>query len=60
MTLYHHCSTMDRAGAGGIGVFLFDKLRSYENHDVTTILIIIVVTVAVIDRISAAIRTRYT
>ncbi len=47
-------------GAGGIGIYLFDKLRSYENHDVTTILIIIVVTVAVIDRISAAIRTRYT
>lgn len=47
-------------GAGGIGCFLFDKLRSYENHDVTTILIIIVITVAIIDRISAAIRTRYT
>ena len=47
-------------GAGGIGIFLFDKLRSYENHDVTTILIIIVITVAIIDRISAAIRTRYT
>jgi phosphonate transport system permease protein len=47
-------------GAGGIGIFLFDKLRSYENHDVTTILIIIVITVAIIDRLSAAIRTRYT
>ncbi len=47
-------------GAGGIGCFLFDKLRSYENHDVTTILIIIVITVAIIDRVSAAIRTRYT
>lgn len=47
-------------GAGGIGIYLFDKLRSYENHDVTTILIIIVITVAIIDRISAAVRTRYT
>ncbi len=47
-------------GAGGIGIYLFDKLRSYENHDVTTILIIIVITVALIDRVSAAIRTRYT
>ena len=47
-------------GAGGIGIYLFDKLRSYENHDVTTILIIIVITVAIIDRISAAIRRRYT
>lgn len=47
-------------GAGGIGIYLFDKLRSYENHDVTTILIIIVITVALIDRLSAAIRARYT
>ena len=47
-------------GAGGIGIYLFDKLRSYENHDVTTILIIIVITVAIIDRFSAAIRSRYT
>jgi phosphonate transport system permease protein len=47
-------------GAGGIGCYLFDKLRSYENHDVTTILIIIVITVALIDRISATIRARYT
>lgn len=66
MTLYRLESDVRSAtilgftGAGGIGCFLFDKLRSYENHDVTTILIIIVLTVAVIDRISAAIRTRYT
>ncbi|MBI5592689.1 MAG: phosphonate ABC transporter, permease protein PhnE [Deltaproteobacteria bacterium] len=66
MTLYRLESDVRSAtilgftGAGGIGIFLFDKLRGYENHDVTTILIIIVITVAVIDRISAAIRTRYT
>jgi len=47
-------------GAGGIGVYLFDKLRSYENKDVTTIIIIIVITVALVDRLSAAIRKRYT
>ena len=47
-------------GAGGIGVYLFDKLRSYENHDVTLILIIIVITVALIDWVSATIRYRYT
>ena len=39
---------------------LVDKLRSYENHDVTTILIIIVLTVALIDRLSATIRTHFT
>jgi phosphonate transport system permease protein len=47
-------------GAGGIGVFLYDKLRSYENGDVTTILLIVVVTVALLDRVSAVIRRRYT
>jgi len=66
MTLYRLESDVRSAtilgftGAGGIGMFLFDKMRSYENHDVTTILIIIVITVAIIDRISATIRTRYT
>mgnify|MGYP000915402104 CR=1 FL=1 len=47
-------------GAGGIGMYLFDKLRSYENKDVTTILIIIIVAVALVDRLSAVIRQRYT
>ena len=45
-------------GAGGIGMLLFDKLRSYENRDVTTILILIVATVAAIDRLSAFIRSK--
>jgi phosphonate transport system permease protein len=66
MTLYRLESDVRSAtilgftGAGGIGVYLFDKLRSYENRDVTTILIIIVITVAIIDRISATIRAKYT
>jgi phosphonate transport system permease protein len=45
-------------GAGGIGMLLFDKLKSYENREVTTILILIVVTVAIIDRFSAYIRSK--
>jgi phosphonate transport system permease protein len=66
MTLYRLESDVRSAtilgftGAGGIGVYLFDKLKSYENRDVTTILIIIVVTVALIDRASAVIRAKYT
>lgn len=66
MTLYRLESDVRSAtilgftGAGGIGVYLFDKLKSYENRDVTAILIIIVVTVALIDRASAAIRAKYT
>lgn len=47
-------------GAGGIGVYLYDKLKSFENGDVTTILLLVVVTVALIDRVSATIRKRYT
>jgi len=47
-------------GAGGIGMYLFDKLRGYENQEVTTILIIIVIAVALTDRLSAVIRKRYT
>lgn len=66
MTLYRLESDVRSAtilgftGAGGIGVYLFDKLKSYENRDVTTILIIIVITVAIIDLISAKIRAKYT
>ena len=64
MTLYRLESDLRSAtilgftGAGGIGMLLFDKLRSYENRDVTTILIFIVVTVALIDRLSAYIRSK--
>ncbi len=66
MTLYRFESDVRSAtilgftGAGGIGVYLYDKLRSYDNPSVTTILIVIVVTVAMVDRISAVIRKRYT
>ncbi|NPU84537.1 MAG: phosphonate ABC transporter, permease protein PhnE [Syntrophaceae bacterium] len=66
MTLYRFESDVRSAtilgftGAGGIGVYLYDKLRSYENQDVTTILIVIVATVALVDRLSAVIRRRYT
>jgi phosphonate transport system permease protein len=66
MTLYRFESDVRSAtilgftGAGGIGVYLYDKLRSFENRDVTTILCIVVVTVAAIDRLSAAIRKRAT
>lgn len=66
MTLYRFESDVRSAtilgftGAGGIGVYLYDKLRGFENRDVTTILCIVVVTVAAIDRLSAAIRKRTT
>ncbi len=52
-------SILGFVGAGGIGFYLFDKLRAFENADVCAILIVIVFTVWVIDKISALIRKRY-
>lgn len=66
MTLYRLESDLRSAtilgftGAGGIGMLLFDKLKSYENRDVTVILILIVATVALVDRASAWIRSKVT
>ncbi|HID03967.1 MAG TPA: phosphonate ABC transporter, permease protein PhnE [Desulfobacterales bacterium] len=52
-------SILGFVGAGGIGFYLFDKVRAFENADVTTIIIIIVITVWLIDRLSAMIRKKY-
>lgn len=52
-------SILGFVGAGGIGYYLFDKLRSFENADVCTILIFIVITVWGLDKISAIIRKRF-
>lgn len=51
-------SILGFVGAGGIGFFLFDKIRAFENADVTTIILIIVITVWCIDKISATIRKK--
>ena len=65
MTLYRFESDVRSAailgfvGAGGIGFYLFDKLRSFENAEVCTILIFIIVTVWILDNISATIRKRF-
>jgi phosphonate transport system permease protein len=52
-------SILGFVGAGGIGFFLFDKVRSFENGDVTTIIIIIVATVWLIDKLSATVRKKF-
>ncbi|MCF8056391.1 MAG: phosphonate ABC transporter, permease protein PhnE [Desulfocapsa sp.] len=52
-------SILGFVGAGGIGFYLFDKVRAFENADVTTIIFIIVVTVWLIDRLSAVIRKKF-
>ncbi len=52
-------SILGFVGAGGIGFYLFDKLRSFENGSVTTILIFIIITVWGLDKLSAMIRKRF-
>jgi len=52
-------SILGFVGAGGIGFYLFDKLRGFENGDVCTILILIIITVWILDKISAVIRKRF-
>lgn len=52
-------SILGFVGAGGIGFYLFDKIRAFENGDVTTIIVIIVSTVWVIDKFSAIVRKKY-
>jgi len=52
-------SILGFVGAGGIGFYLFDKLRGFENGHVCTILIFIIITVWGLDKISAVIRKRF-
>jgi phosphonate transport system permease protein len=40
-------------GAGGIGVSLYQSFRAFEYQEVCAIMIILIVTVAIIDTISA-------
>lgn len=52
-------SILGFVGAGGIGFYLFDKMRAFENGDVCTIIIIIVLTVWGLDKLSSVIRKRF-
>ena len=52
-------SILGFVGAGGIGFYLFDKMRAFENNDVCTIIIIIVITVWALDKLSSVIRKRF-
>jgi phosphonate transport system permease protein len=51
-------SILGFVGAGGIGFYLFDALRGFQNGNVATILLLIVVTVWCIDKVSATIRKK--
>lgn len=52
-------SILGFVGAGGIGFYLFDKMRAFENGDVCTIIIVILLTVWGLDKLSAVIRKRF-
>ena len=52
-------SILGFVGAGGIGFYLFDKMRAFENGDVCTIIIIIVLTVWGLDKLSSIVRKRF-
>ena len=52
-------SILGFVGAGGIGFYLFDKLRGFENGDVCTILVFIIITVWGLDKLSAVVRKRF-
>lgn len=52
-------SILGFVGAGGIGFYLFDKMRAFENNDVCTIIIIIMITVWALDKLSSVIRKRF-
>ncbi|MGF1460455.1 MAG: phosphonate ABC transporter, permease protein PhnE [Leptolyngbyaceae cyanobacterium] len=51
-------SVLGIVGAGGIGVALYQNFRAFNYQNVCAVLIILVVTVGVIDTISARIRNR--
>jgi len=52
-------SVVGMVGAGGIGVVLFEVIRSFEYSQTCTVLIILVVTVSLIDLASGWVRGRF-
>jgi phosphonate transport system permease protein len=53
-------SVVGMVGAGGVGVVLYEVIRSFQYAQTCALLIMLVVTVTVIDLISAWLRRRYT
>jgi phosphonate transport system permease protein len=52
-------SVVGMVGAGGVGVVLFEAIRSFQYAQTTALMIIIIVVVSAIDLISARIRERF-
>ena len=52
-------SVVGMVGAGGIGVVLYEVIRSFEYGQTAAVLLILVVTVSLIDVVSAKVRKRF-
>jgi phosphonate transport system permease protein len=52
-------SVVGMVGAGGIGVVLFEVIRGFQYAQTCAVLIILVVSVSLIDVVSARLRQRY-
>ena len=52
-------SVVGMVGAGGIGVVLFEVIRGFEYAQTCAVLIILVVSVSLIDLVSARLRARF-
>ncbi len=55
---FRAATTLGLVGAGGIGIELFTSIRLFKSQEVLTTLIVMVVTVTLIDRLSAFVRMR--
>jgi phosphonate transport system permease protein len=52
-------SVVGMVGAGGIGVVLFEVIRGFQYAQTCAVLLILVVTVSLIDLLSARLRQRF-
>ncbi|MGQ2936900.1 MAG: PhnE/PtxC family ABC transporter permease, partial [Sphingopyxis sp.] len=52
-------SVVGMVGAGGIGVVLYEVIRSFQYGQTAAVLLILVVTVSLIDLVSAKVRKRF-
>jgi phosphonate transport system permease protein len=52
-------SVVGMVGAGGIGVILFEVIRSFEYAQTCAVLLILIVTVSLIDMLSSWLRQRF-
>ncbi len=55
---FRAATVLGLVGAGGIGIELITSVRLFKNQEVLTALIVMVVTVTIIDRVSAFVRMR--